>query len=71
MKMKHRNLVIASMTLLLLVPAQDLQARGRVGGGGFSRGGGVMLADVSKPQNDQLAFRQNGTAGETIVFQKQ
>ena len=33
--------------------------------------GGVMLADVSKPQNDSFTFKQNGTAGEAIVFQKQ
>lgn len=33
--------------------------------------GGVMLADVSKPENGQFTFQQNGTGGERMVFQKQ
>ncbi|MGI9456768.1 MAG: hypothetical protein ACR2NU_09410 [Aeoliella sp.] len=33
--------------------------------------GGVMLADVSKPVNNSFTFRQNGTGGESIIFQKQ
>ena len=32
--------------------------------------GGVMLADVTKPENDQFKFRQNGTGGDTLVFAK-
>ena len=33
--------------------------------------GGVMLADVSKPEDNRFTFRQNGTAGDSIVFEKQ
>ena len=32
--------------------------------------GGVMLADVSKPAGGKFTFRQNGTAGEPLEFQK-
>lgn len=32
--------------------------------------GGVMLADVSKPENGTFQFRQNGTDGGSISFQK-
>ena len=32
--------------------------------------GGVMLADVSKPENETFKFRQNGTGGDSIAFQK-
>ena len=33
--------------------------------------GGVMLADVSKPSGGKFTFRQNGTAGEPLQFEKQ
>jgi hypothetical protein len=38
---------------------------------GSRRAQGAMLANVSKPQYNCFTFMQNGTAGETIVFQKQ
>ena len=32
--------------------------------------GGVMLADVSKPDDGTFQFRQNGTGGESIAFRR-